>query len=175
MLSSFYIISVFVKFTLVLPLPVPNELTSVGHSNITLQMVVSVQISAMIPKLSRYNVINIELSILNFAVNITIESKVVFMQKSAIALVPCTISNGMFPNEYAVEIKLSSSEALSLFAEKSDLESIDLGSGTAYLKVKLLGEQDKRGKEMLMYLPKESLETGSHLFEFPREKVKQMH
>jgi hypothetical protein len=95
------------------------------------------------------------------------------MQKSEIVLVPCAISNGMFPDEYAVEISLSSGKVLSLFAEGSDLESIDLEHNKAFLKVKLLGDQGT-GREFLMYLPKESLETGSHLFELPREKVKQM-
>jgi hypothetical protein len=94
------------------------------------------------------------------------------MQKSEIVLVPCVISCGMFPDEYAVEISLSSGKVLSLFAEGSDLESIDLEHRKAYLKVKLLGDQGT-GREILMYLPKESLETGNHLFELPREQVKQ--
>lgn len=95
------------------------------------------------------------------------------MQKSEIALVPCIISRGMFPDEYAVEIKLTSGEVLSLFAETSDLESIDLEHNKAYLKVKILGEQET-GREILMYLPKESLETGNHWFKLPREQVKQI-
>jgi hypothetical protein len=95
------------------------------------------------------------------------------MEKSKIALVPCIISSGMFPGEYAVEIKLTSGKILSLFAETSDLESIDLENHKAYLKVKVLGEQET-GKEILMYLPKESLETGSHWFELPRQQVEQL-
>lgn len=95
------------------------------------------------------------------------------MQKSEIALVPCIIYPGMFPEEYAVEIKLTSGKVLSLFAETSDLESIDLEHNKAYLKVKILGEQET-GREILMYLPKESLETGNHWFELPREQVKQI-
>ena len=95
------------------------------------------------------------------------------MEKSTTVLVPCSISAGMFPDEYAVEIELSSGTNLSLFAEKSDLEDIDLEHGTARLKVKLASNQPDAGNEILMYLPKESLETGNHWFRFPREKVLQ--
>lgn len=96
------------------------------------------------------------------------------MQKSTTVLVPCSISRGMFPDEYAVEIEMSSGKFLSLFAEASDLENIDLERGTAYLKVKLAGNQSENtGREILMYLPKESLETGSHWFALPPEKVLQ--
>jgi hypothetical protein len=95
------------------------------------------------------------------------------MQKSETVLIPCSISSGMFPDEYAVEINLSSGKVLSLFAEESDLESIDLAHNKAYLKVKLPGTRES-GKEILMYLPKESLETGNHWFEFPCEQVKQL-
>jgi hypothetical protein len=95
------------------------------------------------------------------------------MQKPSTVLVPCTVSRGMFPDEYAVEIKLTSGNILSLFAEASDLESIDLEHNKAYLKVKLLGDQEI-GQETLMYLPKESLETGNHWFKFPRAQVKQL-
>ncbi|MBW4618197.1 MAG: hypothetical protein KME17_02270 [Cyanosarcina radialis HA8281-LM2] len=103
----------------------------------------------------------------------TVKLKAIPMEKSSTALVPCIISPGMFPDEYAVEIELTSGKVLSLFAESSDLESIDLEHNKAYLKVKLPGEQET-GKEILMYLPKESLETGNHWFEFPREQVKQL-
>lgn len=97
------------------------------------------------------------------------------MQKSSTVLVPCSISHGMFPDEYAVKIELTSGKNLSLFAEESDLESIDLEHGTAYLKVKLVANQQKNlGREILMYLPKESLETGSHWFELPPEKILQL-
>lgn len=89
------------------------------------------------------------------------------------ALIPCMVSLGMFPDEYAVEIKLTSGRVISLFAEISDLEDINLETRRAYLKVKLLGEKEASG-ELLMYLPKESLETGSHWFEFPRAQVKQL-
>jgi hypothetical protein len=95
------------------------------------------------------------------------------MEKFETALVPCIVSRGMFPDEYAVEIKLTSGKIISLFAEASDLEDISIENSRAYLKVKLPGEQQTTG-ELLMYLPKESLETGSHWFEFPRAQVKQL-
>lgn len=97
------------------------------------------------------------------------------MKKSTTVLVPCSISRGMFPDEYAVEIKLSSGQVISLFAEKLDLEKIDLERGTAYVKVSLADNQmESTGKELLMYLPKESLETGNRWFQFPAEKVLQL-
>jgi hypothetical protein len=94
------------------------------------------------------------------------------MKKFETALVPCVVSLGMFPDEYAVEIKLTSGKIISLFAEASDLEDINIENSRAYLKVKLPREQ-QAGGELLMYLPKESLETGSHWFELPQSQVKQ--
>jgi hypothetical protein len=93
------------------------------------------------------------------------------MQKPEIVLVPCDISPGMFPGEYAVEISLKSGKVLSLFAEASDLEDINLPLKSANLKVKVLCTNEAND-EMLVYLPKESLETGNHLLELPRELVK---
>lgn len=95
------------------------------------------------------------------------------MKKFETALVPCMVSRGMFPDEYAVETKLTSGRIISLFAEASDLEDINIENCKAYLKVELPGEQQSAG-ELLMYLPKESLETGSHWFELPRSQVKQL-
>jgi hypothetical protein len=95
------------------------------------------------------------------------------MKKFETVLVPCMVSRGMFPDEYAVEIKLTSGKIISLFAEASDLEDINIENGKAYLKVKLPGEQQATG-ELLMYLPKESLETGNHWFELPRSQVRQL-
>lgn len=97
------------------------------------------------------------------------------MKKSTTVLVPCFISKGMFPDEYAVEIKLSSGQIISLFAERSDLENIDLEHGTANLKVSLVDNQSEdTEREILMYLPKESLETGSRWFKLPAGKVLQV-
>lgn len=95
------------------------------------------------------------------------------MEKFTTALVPCSVSSGMFPGEYAVAIELNPGKTLSLFAEESDLEDIDLERGTARLKVKLMGEQHDEKREVIMYLPKESLETGNHLLQLPHEKILQ--
>lgn len=87
--------------------------------------------------------------------------------------IPCLVSPGMFPNEYAVEVESDLHEKLSLFVQESDLEKIDLDKGTALLKVKL-PENQTSGKTVLLYLPEESLETGNHWLEFSSDKIPQL-
>jgi hypothetical protein len=55
--------------------------------------------------------------------------------------IPCLVSPGMFPKEYAVEVEVDSHKKLSLFVQESDLEKIGLQKGTAHLKVKHLENQ----------------------------------
>jgi hypothetical protein len=88
-------------------------------------------------------------------------------------MIPCLVSPGMFPNEYAVEVGSDLHEKLSLFVQESDLEKIDLQKGTALLKVKL-PENQTSGETVLLYLPEESLETGNHWLELPSDKVPQL-
>jgi hypothetical protein len=84
--------------------------------------------------------------------------------------IPCLVSPGMFPNEYAVEVEIDSHKKLSLFVQESDLEKIDVQKGTALLKVGL-PENQTSGKTVLLYLPEESLETGNHWLELSSDKV----
>jgi hypothetical protein len=95
------------------------------------------------------------------------------MAQSQTITIPCSVSPGMFPNEYAVEIELDSHKKLSLFVQESDLEKIDLQKGTALLRVKL-PENQANGKTVLLYLPEESLETGNRWIEFSSDKIPQL-
>jgi hypothetical protein len=88
-------------------------------------------------------------------------------------MIPCLVSPGIFPKEYAVEVENSLHEKLSLFAQESDLEKIDLHKGTALLKVKL-SENQTSGETILLYLPEESLETGNRWLEFSSDKIPQL-
>jgi hypothetical protein len=87
--------------------------------------------------------------------------------------IPCLVSPGMFPKEYAVEVEVDSHKKLSLFVQESDLEKIDLQKGTALLKVKLPGNQTSE-ERVLLYLPEESLETGNRWLEFSSDKIPQL-
>ncbi len=95
------------------------------------------------------------------------------MAQSQTITIPCSVSPGMFPNEYAVEIELDSHKKLSLFVQESDLEKIDLQKGIALLRVKLPGNQ-ANGKTVLLYLPTESLETGNRWIEFSSDRIPQL-
>ncbi|MGA7952431.1 MAG: hypothetical protein WCA07_02815 [Gloeobacterales cyanobacterium] len=95
------------------------------------------------------------------------------MAQSQTITIPCSVSPGMFPNEYAVEVELDSHEKLSLFVQESDLEKIDLQKGTALLRVKL-PENQANGKTVLLYLPEESLETGNRWIEFSSDRIPQL-
>jgi hypothetical protein len=95
------------------------------------------------------------------------------MAQSQTITIPCSVSPGMFPNEYAVEIELDSHKKLSLFVQESDLEKIDLQKGTALLRVKL-PENQANGKTVLLYLPEESLETGNRWIEFSSDRIPQL-
>jgi hypothetical protein len=95
------------------------------------------------------------------------------MAKFRTVTIPCSVSDGMFPHEYAVEVELDAHKKLSLFVQESDLEKIDLPKGTAFLKVKL-PENQPSNKTVLLYLPEESLETGNRWLEFPANKILQL-
>jgi hypothetical protein len=86
--------------------------------------------------------------------------------------IPCLISPGMFPSEYAVEVEIDAHKKLSLFVQESDLEKIDVQKGTALLKVGLPENQTSE-KTVLLYLPEESLEMGNRWIEFSSDKITQ--
>lgn len=95
------------------------------------------------------------------------------MAQSQTITIPCLVSPGMFPNEYAVEVELDSHKKLSLFVQESDLEKVDLHKGIALLRVKL-PENQANGKTVLLYLPAESLETGNRWIEFSSDRIPQL-
>ena len=82
-------------------------------------------------------------------------------------LVPCTVTNGMFKNEFAVEISVGG-EPVSLFVDKSLTRTLE--DGKTYLKVTFAGENGKPQNRTIL-LPSESFETGSRWLSVPENAL----
>jgi hypothetical protein len=78
-------------------------------------------------------------------------------------LLRCSVFNGMFPDEYAVEIAVEGNRKASFFAAKSDLESVDMNQHTGLLKVKFFGERPN-----YVVLPSTTLEQGNNVVNVPQ-------
>ena len=78
--------------------------------------------------------------------------------------IPCKVSEGMFSNEFAVEISLPSGEKLSLYVDKSLIQ----GTGdNAKLRVYVVESSDK---EITVLLPSESFQ-GSRWVRVPQSEL----
>lgn len=84
-------------------------------------------------------------------------------------LLKCSVFNGMFPDEYAIEIAIEGNRKASLFAAKSDLDSVDMNQHTGLLRVKLFREQPNY--EVLVVLPSTTLEQGNSVISVPKEAL----
>jgi hypothetical protein len=71
------------------------------------------------------------------------------------AWIPVDVSEGMFSTEYAISLKLSDGNIVSLFADKSLVME---HGGIHYLKVALVNEE---ADQIRVRLPSETFETGS--------------
>jgi hypothetical protein len=81
--------------------------------------------------------------------------------------VACTLSEGMFENEYAVQIDLIDGKKVSLFAD-ADLVKINGSKETGYLIVNIVKDESPAPT---ILLPSEAFETGSRWVQVPRDKL----
>jgi hypothetical protein len=81
-----------------------------------------------------------------------------------VVLVPCTVTEGMFSSEVAVEISVEGT-SVSLFVDKS---LIVTRHGATYLRATFAGENGKPENRTIL-LPSESFETGSRWLSVPEE------
>lgn len=81
-------------------------------------------------------------------------------------LLRCSVFNGMFRDEYAIEIAVEGNRKASLFAAKSDLESVDMNQHTGLLRVKFFG-----GQPSYVVLPSTTLEQGNSVVNVPQEAL----
>lgn len=86
---------------------------------------------------------------------------------NTLAKIHCLLSNGMFQNEYAVEIKISGGGVASFFMDK-DLVLVNGSSHTGFINANVV----KENKENLtVLLPKEALEQGTRWVQVPRDQI----
>lgn len=81
--------------------------------------------------------------------------------------VKCSYDDGMFANEYAVEIQLLNGEKISIFADRG-LVRTNGEQRTGYLTVEVVGES---GDASTVLLPSEALETGSRWAQVPKSQL----
>src|SRR5688572_25913736 len=81
--------------------------------------------------------------------------------------VACSLSEGMFTNEYAVQIDLVDGRKVSLFAD-ADLVRINGSKASGYLTVNIVKDESPAPT---ILLPSETFETGSRWVQVPRDKV----
>lgn len=81
--------------------------------------------------------------------------------------VACELSEGMFDNEYAVQIELFNGKCVSLFAD-ADLVTINGTRNSGYLSVNIIKAESPAAT---ILLPSEALETGSRWAQVSREKL----
>jgi hypothetical protein len=84
-----------------------------------------------------------------------------------IVRIPCSLSQGMFDNEYAVELTLSDGRIVSFFADKGLVQT----NGTklsGFIRVSVVGEAAGQSK---ILLPSEAFESGSRWIEVPRGQL----
>lgn len=81
--------------------------------------------------------------------------------------IPCNLSQGMFGNEYAVEVELSDGKIVSFFADKGLVETND-SKESGYIKVSvvLCGEGTSK-----ILLPSEAFESGTRWVEVPKGRL----
>lgn len=92
------------------------------------------------------------------------------MTKLKTVFVPCNFFEGMFHDEYGIEIELVGKRNISLFIERDLVLNPDLSTGIGYIKVLDLEVTHTDG-HVSLYLPKEAIETGSRVFQFPLDRI----
>ena len=73
---------------------------------------------------------------------------------------PCSVSPGQFPNEYAVSGMQYNGKGFSLFAPQETVVPPPSGEGEGLLKVEVV---DQRDELVLVRLPAEPFENGQHV------------
>lgn len=90
---------------------------------------------------------------------------------SQLGQVQCNLQNGMFANEYAVEIELSTGGKISIFADRG-LVLTNGSEKSGYLQVQII----KEGRDTsTVLLPSEALETGSRWAEVRKSHLEHIH
>jgi hypothetical protein len=85
--------------------------------------------------------------------------------------VVCTITRGMFDNEFAVAIELIDGSQASLFADKQ-LVTINGSPNSGHLKVNVI---DPSEPASTILLPSEAMETGTRWAQVPRGNLELTH
>ena len=73
---------------------------------------------------------------------------------------PCSVSYGQFPNEYAVAGTQYNEKGFSLFAPKETVSAPNSGEGEGLIEVEVV---DRRGELALVRLPAQTFENGQHV------------
>jgi hypothetical protein len=73
---------------------------------------------------------------------------------------PCLVSPGQFPNEYAVSGTQHNGKGFSLFAPREAVVAPAAGEGEGLLRVEVA---DRRGDLALVRLPAQTFENGQHV------------
>jgi hypothetical protein len=81
--------------------------------------------------------------------------------------VACDLSEGMFENEYAVQVDLIDGKKVSLFAD-AELVRVNGSKESGYLRVNIVKDESPAPT---ILLPSETFETGSRWIQVPREKL----
>ena len=86
---------------------------------------------------------------------------------NAPARLHCFLSNGMFQNEYAVEITVIGGKTASFFMDK-ELVFRNGSSHTGFIKTCIVKENTQ---DFTVLLPKEALEQGTRWVQVPRDQI----
>jgi hypothetical protein len=87
---------------------------------------------------------------------------------NSIAKISCTLSNGMFRNEYAVEITTSGGGKASLFVDR-DLVMLNGSESTGFIHANLIKDE---GDDYTVLLPKEVMKQGTRWVRVPKNQIK---
>jgi hypothetical protein len=86
---------------------------------------------------------------------------------SSIIKVACTLSDGMFSNEYAVEISTKGGKVASFFLDK-EFVLINGSKNTGHIRANLIKDE---GSDCTVLLPKEAIEEGTRWVQVPRHQI----
>jgi hypothetical protein len=84
-----------------------------------------------------------------------------------VAKIACSLSNGMFRNEYAVEIVIKGGKTCSFFVDK-ELVLLNGSESTGYIKASIIKDE---GSDYTVLLPKEALEEGTRWVQIPKTQI----
>ncbi len=83
------------------------------------------------------------------------------------AKIACTLSDGMFHSEYAVEIVISGGKTASFFVDR-ELVLLNGSSNTGYIRASVIKTEDT---DLTVLLPKEAIEEGTRWAQIPRNQI----